>query len=423
MQPSRLVVIGGGFTGVMAVVHAIRSSTGPLAVTIVEPARELGRGAAYGTDDPVHRINVPSARMGVFEADPEGATRWLFDKGHLPDSGSEDASGRFYVPRHLYGAFTRDLLRETLLGAGTRVAFEHRVAAATTVARAADGWRVTTSDGPCLVADRVALCHGHAAPAPPCPIDAASRAHPKFVANPWRPDALAPIAAADTVLVVGTGLTMADVVASLRARGHRGAITAISRRGLLPRGQGAFLTTLDLLEGEPAPTTALGLVRLIRRGLRRHGPEHGWQPVLDSARAAFPVLWTALPADERRAIARHALPLWEVHRFRLAPQIEAALAEAMETRGPADRRPPGGGARAARRARFRARRRRREPRPRSRRSPLAEPSRARPDDPRELRRDDRGARHRPPSRADRGGGVRARARQLAIDSVTVPVRR
>lgn len=37
------------------------------------------------------------------------------------------------------------------------------------------------------------------------------------------------------MLIVGTGLTMADAVVSLQHNGHTGQITAISRRGIIPK--------------------------------------------------------------------------------------------------------------------------------------------------------------------------------------------
>ena len=38
-----------------------------------------------------------------------------------------------------------------------------------------------------------------------------------------------------SVLIVGTGLSMADVVVSLARHGHEGRVTAISRRGIIPK--------------------------------------------------------------------------------------------------------------------------------------------------------------------------------------------
>jgi uncharacterized NAD(P)/FAD-binding protein YdhS len=50
--------------------------------------------------------------------------------------------------------------------------------------------------------------------------------------------------------------------------------------------------------------------------------------VIDSLRAVLHDVWTGLPPVEQRRVVRRLLPFWEVHRFRIAPQIEAGLARA-----------------------------------------------------------------------------------------------
>ncbi|WP_201404484.1 FAD/NAD(P)-binding protein [Kaistia sp. 32K] len=324
-SPTRLVVIGGGFTGAALAIHAIRASQDDMEITIIEPAAELGRGTAYGTDDPAHRINVPSDRMTLTKDDPEGATRWLFDQGILPDAGSDDGEGRYYVPRRSYGAFIAASLRSEIEQAGGRITFRHVRDSANAVIRGDGAWRISTEAHGELSADLVALSFGHAAPSAPCPIEADVAKNPKFVPNPWAADALAAIGEQDSILIVGTGLTMADVVMSLRATGRNGPITAISRRGLVPGAHGLFRSDVDLFEGAPPPRTALGLLRAIRRRVRDTEAEMGWQPVVDSLRAQLPDIWNGLPAAEQRRVLSRLLPYWDVHRFRIAPQISAAL--------------------------------------------------------------------------------------------------
>lgn len=92
-KPARLAIIGGGFTGAAFAIHMLKSASRPVAIDIVEPTPNLGRGAAYGTDDAVHRINVPSDRMSLFSDDSAHFTRWLFEHGWLPDAGSTIRSG------------------------------------------------------------------------------------------------------------------------------------------------------------------------------------------------------------------------------------------------------------------------------------------------------------------------------------------
>lgn len=94
---------------------------------------------------------------------------------------------------------------------------------------------VTTDGGLQLKADLLVLAISHPPPSLPTQAEA-WRHHPALIANPWQPGALDAIAPHARVAVMGTGLTMADTVATLDRLGHRGSIVAFSRHGLLSRG-------------------------------------------------------------------------------------------------------------------------------------------------------------------------------------------
>ncbi|MBZ4288565.1 hypothetical protein LAN16_22120, partial [Mycobacterium tuberculosis] len=86
-----------------------------------------------------------------------------------------------------------------------------------------------------LKADLLVLAISHPPPSLPAQAEA-WRHHPALIANPWQPGALDAIAPHARVAVMGTGLTMADTVATLDRLGHRSSIVAFSRHGLLSRG-------------------------------------------------------------------------------------------------------------------------------------------------------------------------------------------
>ena len=327
IEPLRLAIVGGGFTGMAVATHALTANARPLAVDVVEPAAKLGRGAAYGTMDRDHRINVPSARMSLFSADPTHFTRWLLDNKWLPDAESVDPLGRCYPPRSAFAAYIEDALARTAQRCVRRASLRHRQTRVVALARVEQGFRVELGDGTSLEVDRVAICTGHV-PCAPCHITRDAARHPRLIADPWSHGSLAMLSQSDSILIVGTGLTMVDVVASLARRDHRGPIIAVSPRGFLPRDHGRFVDALDLFEGA-RPGTALELLRLLRAAIRQYDDELDWQSIVDALRRRLHEIWPTLPSRERLRVVRRLLPFWEVHRFRAAPQGAAAVARLM----------------------------------------------------------------------------------------------
>jgi uncharacterized NAD(P)/FAD-binding protein YdhS len=147
----------------------------------------------------------------------------------------------------------------------------------------------------------------------------------RFIGNPWGPEAQAAVRdvseTGEGVLLVGTGLTMVDLVLSLDAAGHQGSIVALSRRGLAPRGHADFQAAP--VERDDLP--ARDLSALIR-WLRRRSAEVGWRAAVDSLRPHSHALWQGLAPDEQQRFLRHVRPWWDVHRHRIAPQVAETIA-------------------------------------------------------------------------------------------------
>lgn len=318
----RVAVTGGGATGAMVAWHLLRArpDLGADSVAIIEPRSRLGAGQAYGTSDPVHRINVPAARMSIDTQAPGDFNSWLDHaalKADDPDAFTPD--GHIYPSRAAFGAYLAARLAPEQK-AGRLLHIQER---ATSIQKDGDGWKITTGSGRSLRADAVVIATSHLPPSLPGPLRAIAE-DPRLIADPWPDGALDNIPPGARIAIAGTGLTMADIVASLTARGHHGVITAFSRRGLRSRGHAA---------GTPAPVgdfttdparTANAILTLIRKAISDN-PEHPWQDVLDAARRQGSAIWSALPLEERRRLIRHLRPFWDVHRFRIAPQIEAVL--------------------------------------------------------------------------------------------------
>jgi uncharacterized NAD(P)/FAD-binding protein YdhS len=323
----RVAVVGGGFAGAAFALHLIRANgRRPIALDIYEPRSLLGAGLAYSSADPSHRINVAAARMAVFSEDPTHFDRWFKETGEAdadPTALLED--GRAYPRRAAFGRYMDHLLR-TAAAAFPNVRFRHRRTKVTDVAPEGDGYRLTVGDGAETEADLVVLSPGHPPPSQTRWVTEEAAQAPRYVGDPWRTGALIGIRPQDEVLIIGTGLTMADVIASLRAQGHHGPITAVSRRGLTPRPRTTLPVEAFGIFDRPPTRSAATLLQRVRRAVQKAAQEgKPWECVVDALRQQGTAVWQGLSPESRQQFLRHLRTWWDVHRYQIAPQIDEVL--------------------------------------------------------------------------------------------------
>lgn len=327
MRRPVVAIIGGGVSGAGVAYHLVHSSIGtPPAILVFEPRAELGRGLAYDTADPAHRINVPAARMSLLPDRPEDFVEWIGRTDAVADDpDAHRPDGSLYPRRHVFGAYVASALSPLLRNGSVR----HRRARVTEVRRDGSLWQIFDSQGGQCFADFVVIATSHPAPSTPGALRSLE-GHPRFVADSTVPGSLDAIRPLDRLLVIGNGLTAADIVASLARTGHRGPVTSISRRGLRSRGH-APNPQDPFGEFEAAPAhSAAALLRSVRRTIddaKLAGLT--WHAVIDQVRSHGHAIWQNLPVAERCRIARHIRPYWDVHRFRIAPQVEDVLEQAI----------------------------------------------------------------------------------------------
>lgn len=323
LPPLRVAIIGGGLSGALVAWHLARqASPEQVSITVIEPRAELGRGLAYSTSDSDHRLNVPATKMTMDTRDPAHYQRWLASPGapFLPP-GAATLAGDIFTPRKVFGQYVAEHLAP-LLGAG-RV--RHARTRAIGAARGSNGYRVQLEDGGNVAADVLVLATSHPAPGLPKELRDLG-GHPALIADAYGAGALDAIAAGDSVLIVGSGLTGADVVATLHGKGHRGLIFLMSRHGRRPKGQAPRQGESRADFADAPATRATALLRRIRQAIRADASVGlSWHAALDRVRAQAPAIWHALPLVERARVLRHLRGLWDVHRFRVAPQTQAAL--------------------------------------------------------------------------------------------------
>jgi uncharacterized NAD(P)/FAD-binding protein YdhS len=296
-----IVVVGGGLSGTAVAIRLLRGLDGPANLVVYEPSGELGRGIAYGTECKRHLLNVRAGGMSLFPEEPEDFTNWL--QTRATDLASP--LGKQFVPRMMFRGYVQDRLREAVANKHAGVEFH-------VIPKQLE--KLSQNVFP----DELILALGNQRPRLPHPLISSER----VLSDPWKASALAELAPNGTVLIIGAGLTMIDVVLQLREKGFIGKIIAMSRRGLLPHVHSeAAPNPQDL----PPHSSALGLLRHVSRNSRNVDVNGDWRSVVDGLRPHNQTLWSNMALHEKRRFMRHLQTYWDVHRHRIAPAISDAI--------------------------------------------------------------------------------------------------
>ncbi|WP_299565544.1 FAD/NAD(P)-binding protein [uncultured Sulfitobacter sp.] len=340
----RIAIIGGGFTGTAVAIRLCASAPTPLNITIIEPRQELGGGLAYGGNDPDHRVNGTHELLVLFPDDIGHFARWYETSGAAArDPEGRADSGVRYVRRSDLRGYMNDTLQQTLeentYGSTVRHVRDRAVAAR----RTDRGVQIELASGRTEEPDLIVLAFGGQRPSLFRGVTAQARNHSGYIGDPFDTEAVSAISPDNSVLLVGTGLTAADVLATLSRQGHRGPIKAISRRGLLPEPQGDVPNVAALMQrlASPMPRfierhgeglTLGASVRALRQDMELASAEgRDLKGPFDDVRDAAGWLWKNFTDPEKRRFLRHLKPWYDVNRYRMVPQTGAKIAAAVES--------------------------------------------------------------------------------------------
>ena len=326
MNGTSIAVVGAGFSGTLLALHLLRRCPPSTSILLIERNSQFGRGPAYSTGNPNHLLNVPAAKMSAFGDRPLDFLSWLRTEADL-GKGKQPSGGDF-VSRHRFGSYVRHLLNRELRGGGERLQLIRGDAHG--LRPSSQGIAVELNRKSPVLADAAVLAIGNFPPEPPPVADSSFYGSPLYHPDPWAADALSELDPDAPVLLIGTGLTMVDAVISLLDAGHKGQITALSRRGLLPLRHAPPPAEADD-DVLTFPTAPVALLRLLRRECRGRSARGGnWQQVVDQLRPFTQDVWQAMSLEERRRFLRHLRPWWDIHRHRMAgpvaDRIDAARA-------------------------------------------------------------------------------------------------
>jgi uncharacterized NAD(P)/FAD-binding protein YdhS len=300
----KIVIIGGGASGLLVAVNLLRKSSS-CQVLVIEPNEFLGRGLAYSTSDPDHLLNVPAGRMSGLVEEPKSLCDWA--------NVDENA----FVSRQDYGRYLDHLLSVELKKNGS-TRFQHLRDRVVDIQSSKDSYKCLLESGDEVCGEKIVLALGNSESIIP-EFFAGLVENSRVVRDVWREGLKADF---DSVAVIGTGLTFYDTALSILRDRPNAVVHGISRNGLLPSPH-----LRHRAPALPVPQEA----KLSAEGIHDYLSSAGdkWREAQDGIRHDLQEIWSAFPDSEKKIFVNQYFRWWNSLRHRSAPEIDDQIMEAI----------------------------------------------------------------------------------------------
>lgn len=242
MNSKNIIIIGGGACGISLFIELfLRSRLAGIhehvAITIIEENEQVGKGLAFGTQQPGHILNTQAQLMGIHHAEPEHFSDWL--KKHNQRIGDEvvdnEGQDEAFTTRRLYGDYLKeqfDHYFELARKEGMKVDLIR--ASAVSIKSSENQYRVQLSNGHEAVCEHLVLALG----TPISNMYGELLKYDNYFDSPWPSSKiLENVPREEPVAILGSSLSAIDALMTLADNEHKGPITFYSLDGLLPRVQ------------------------------------------------------------------------------------------------------------------------------------------------------------------------------------------
>lgn len=311
-----VVIIGGGFCGVMTLINLINNADKKIAITLINKGYPIARGVAYKTYSDLHLLNVETKNMSAFHDQPDHFLKWCLNQENI--FFNNDELPFTYLPRNIYGRYLDEIFEEKINNIPANVSLQIIDDEATDIDKHNHRLIVRTTSGINIISDKIILATGNCEPGPPTLSNQAFLQSKNYFSNPWFENAVLGLQDDQTTLIIGTGLTMVDVIIGLREKNFKGKIIALSPHGynILPHRK---LPPQQYILDELLPPYDLeNLFRLfykhIRAARKRGLPG---ETVIDAIRVKTQEIWQHLSLNDKKKFMMHLRHLWGVARHRL----------------------------------------------------------------------------------------------------------
>lgn len=307
-----IAIIGGGISGTLTVLQCLKQCHHSLAILWFDSKNQFCKGLAYSTTDENHLLNVRANNMSVFRDEPDHFVNWL--GVHHSSYSSKD-----FVPRKIYGLYVQHTF-ESLQLTNPTVRIQTIAQEVTGVLQTKYGFEILSDQT--YKAGKLILALGNFLPAHPRSISKDFISSENYVQNAFDSSLIEKALTHKDITIIGSGLTMIDVVVSLAHQHYTGTIRVISPHGYIPQAhtEQPLPSIAPFIEANKTYRLS-ELLSLVKNQLKKAKEEQlNPHSVIDAMRPFLQNIWMNFSLDEKQQFLRHLRHKWGVARHRAPVQ-------------------------------------------------------------------------------------------------------
>ncbi|RHX91169.1 hypothetical protein DLM76_18580 [Leptospira yasudae] len=316
MSKISVAIVGGGLSGSLLTIQFLQNARDPIQVFLIEKSRKrLGRGIAYSPNSIYQKLNVPASRMSLYGDKPKHFWDWWQEHKNNYFYLEEHLELDSFFPRFIFGDYVEYELNRSIRNKPEFVDYNFINDNAFDVEKENGKWNVFLDSGSQVHVDIVILATGNIPPGDPSFLSAEVLNSKKYANNPWDDNLYENIRGTEAIGILGSGLSMVDVLMSLNRKGFEGQIISLSRSGKLPKVHDRI--------GNKNPTEYTNFHGDLRKDVSefRHWLKENegisYANILDAFRPLTQRVWMSWSTEDQLRFLRHIRPYWESFRHRI----------------------------------------------------------------------------------------------------------
>lgn len=326
----RIAIIGGGFSGIAVAYNLLKLSgkNKSILIDIFDNKNFKNNGKAYQTTDISHILNVPADKMGLPFDDEKHFYHWL--------SINLKISRDSFVPRALYHLYLQEIISDLRKNSNLNFINEK----VKDIEFANDSYILHTQNQQDRYYDDVVLACGLGIKKIDTRKISDKQNSQKIINDIWQFFNQSQLPKVQTILIVGSGLTMVDAVLSLKNKGFFGKIIACSRNAKLPLPHSKIrVHPITVLEKPDALLPLSKILQKLKKAAQKIKEEsdskelkQGWQSIMDGLRPITSEFWQQFSLQKKQQFIRHLMVFWNIHRHRMAIGNHNKMIEMVENK-------------------------------------------------------------------------------------------